>query len=183
MRDRAVVLEGGRWHFLGAAAQVLMHPKAWDSTASPRSSGEAGGNSKSQRAPRRATTGGRAVGVQWLLRFVVPGGGGWSLRGRRLSGGSRVSDEGAIPPGPWGRRGLTEQRLFGLGRGCFRAVNGLVPSQSLWGPSRALSFFFPCSSSTVRMRYLCPPVLLLTLVLLVHCGQCSAVLAWAQRGG
>lgn len=76
MRDRAVVLEGGRWHFLGAAAQVLMHPKAWDSTASPRSSGEAGGNYKSQRAPRRATTGGRAVGVQWLLRFVVPGGGG-----------------------------------------------------------------------------------------------------------
>lgn len=41
MRDRAAVLEGGRWHFLGAAAQVLMHPKAWDSTASPRSSGEA----------------------------------------------------------------------------------------------------------------------------------------------
>lgn len=144
MRDRAVVLEGGRWHFLGAAAQVLMHPKACDSTASPRSSGEAGGNYKSQRAPRRATTGGRAVGVQWLLRFVVPGGGGGgSLRGRRLSGGSRVSAEGAIPPGPWGRRGLTEQRLFGLGRGCFRAVNGLVPSQSLWGPSRALSFFSP----------------------------------------
>lgn len=182
MRDRAAVLEGGRWHFLGAAAQVLMHPKACDSTASPRSSGEAGGNYKSQRAPRRTTTGGRAVGVQWLLRFVVPGG-GWSLRGRRLSGGSRVSAEGAMPPGPWGRRGLTEQRLFGLGRGCFRAVNGLVPSQSLWGPSRALSFFFPCSSSTVRMRHLCPPVLLLTLVLLVHCGQCSAVLAWAQRGG
>uniref|UniRef100_A0A8V1AF38 Cystinosin, lysosomal cystine transporter n=1 Tax=Gallus gallus TaxID=9031 RepID=A0A8V1AF38_CHICK len=33
------------------------------------------------------------------------------------------------------------------------------------------------------MRHLCPPVLLLTLVLLVHCGQCSAVLAWAQRDG
>ena len=35
----------------------------------------------------------------------------------------------------------------------------------------------------MRMRYLCPPVLLLTLVLLVHCGQRSAVLAWAQRDG
>lgn len=175
---------------LSAASSALARPKAQDRLASPLREGRAAGHYKSRRAPRRAAGGGGAGTGAVAAESCSPAGpGGFSRVTAVLCGESGVSCED-VPSEAVHTEGLKICCSFGSAEGlglawqprCWGGSSVAAEAVGWWplktcrcrsDPSRLSSSF-----STMRMKYLLPALLYLSLVLLGPGGKC-----WSSQRG